>query len=153
MYSKQEVSQLKQEFWTVFGQYMAPVTSADGEKINWINYKTGEKDIAFRMEGGRDKAIVSIQIIHKDPELQQLYFDQFLSMKNSMLDLLPGKWEWKLHDEDEYGKVYSRIFTNSGRLNILEKNDWPELISFFKSNMIALDEFWSSAKYAFELLR
>ncbi len=142
MYSKQEASQLKKEFWTVFGQYMSPIASAEGERINWVNYRTGKKDIVFRMEAGKDEAIVSIEILHKDQDLQQLYFEQFLSMKRSMEEMLPGKWEWVLHDKDEYGKVFSRIYTRSGKLNIFQKNDWPELISFFKTNIIALDTFW-----------
>jgi hypothetical protein len=43
MYSKDQASQLKQEFWTAFGQYMGPVLSAEGLRTNWINYKTGVK--------------------------------------------------------------------------------------------------------------
>ncbi len=45
MFSKQEASQLRKDFWTAFGLYMRPIPSAEGDKINWINYKTGEKDI------------------------------------------------------------------------------------------------------------
>ena len=37
MFSKQEYSQLKKEFWTAFGLYMKPVPFAEGEKNNWIN--------------------------------------------------------------------------------------------------------------------
>jgi hypothetical protein len=40
MYPRNEAAQLKKEFWTVFGQYMAPVLSSEGEKISWGNYKT-----------------------------------------------------------------------------------------------------------------
>ena len=50
MFSKQESSQLKKEFWTAFGLYMKPVPFAEGEKNNWVNYKTGEKHLAFRMD-------------------------------------------------------------------------------------------------------
>ncbi|MFA6248901.1 MAG: DUF4268 domain-containing protein, partial [Mucilaginibacter sp.] len=49
MYSKDQASQLKQAFWTAFGQYMGPVLSAEGLRTNWINYKTGVKHIYFRM--------------------------------------------------------------------------------------------------------
>ena len=49
MYSKAEATQLRQAFWTAFGQYMAPVPSAEGETTNWINYKTGFKHLYFRM--------------------------------------------------------------------------------------------------------
>jgi hypothetical protein len=60
MYSKQEASLLTQQFWTSFGQYLVPVLSAEGEKINWINYKTGEKDIRFTMMTGNRTAKISI---------------------------------------------------------------------------------------------
>jgi hypothetical protein len=50
MFSKQETAQLRKEFWTVFGQYMSPILSAAGEKISWINYKTGVKGVQFKME-------------------------------------------------------------------------------------------------------
>ncbi|RZK28608.1 MAG: DUF4268 domain-containing protein, partial [Hymenobacter sp.] len=45
MYSKAEATQLRQAFWTTFGQYMAPVPSAEGWPTNWINYKTGLKHV------------------------------------------------------------------------------------------------------------
>ena len=50
MFSRQEASQLRKEFWTAFGTYMKPVPSAEGEKVNWLNYKTGEKDVFFKMD-------------------------------------------------------------------------------------------------------
>ncbi len=58
MYSKQEAANLKREFWTVFGQYMRPVLSADGEQINWVNYKTGEKHVFFKCEADSKAARV-----------------------------------------------------------------------------------------------
>ncbi|RYZ23162.1 MAG: DUF4268 domain-containing protein, partial [Chitinophagaceae bacterium] len=36
---------------------------------------------------------------------------------------------------------------------IFRREDWPELISFFKPRIVALDAFWSEAKYFFEALR
>ena len=47
MYTKQEAAQLRKEFWTAFGQYMKPVPTEDGEKVNWINYKTGGQAHSF----------------------------------------------------------------------------------------------------------
>jgi hypothetical protein len=62
-------------------------------------------------------------------------------------------WSWKLHDYDEHGRIVSRIYKQESGVSIFQKNDWPVLISFFKPRIIALDEFWSSMKYAFESLR
>jgi hypothetical protein len=153
MYSKQESSQLRQEFWTAFGQYMSPILSAEGEKINWINYKSGDKNIVFRMHADNKKASITIEFTHKDQEIQQLYFEQLFQFKNLFADAVQEEWNWQLHSRDEFGRVVSRISAERNNLSIYQKQDWPELISFFKPRIIALDTFWSSVKYAFESLR
>jgi hypothetical protein len=153
MYSKQEASHLRQEFWTTFGQYMRPVLSAEGEKVNWINYKTGEKNISFRIHAENKNAVIAIELTHKDKEIQQLYFEQFLQFKNLFEEVMNEEWEWRLHAYDEHGKFISKIFKEKTDVSIFQKQDWPELISFFKPRIIALDEFWSSVKYGFESLR
>lgn len=153
MYSKQEAAQLRQEFWTTFGQYMAPVFSAEGEKINWVNYKTGEKNIHFRMQADNKRASISIELTHKDRDIQQLYFEQFQELQKFLLEAAGENWTWHLHTADEYGKTVSRIYIEKEGVSIFKKEDWPELISFFKQRIIALDEFWSNVKYNFESLR
>lgn len=153
MYSKHEASQLRQEFWTTFGQYMSPILSAEGEKINWVNYKTGERNIAFRLHADKKTATIAIELSHKDKEIQQLYFEQFLQFKNLFDSAMNEEWSWKLHDYDEHGRIVSQIYKQASNVSIFQKSDWPGLISFFKPRVIALDEFWSSVKYAFESLR
>ena len=153
MYTRQEASRIRQEFWTTFGQYMLPVLSAEGEKATWLNYKTGEKNIYFRMNADNKKASIGIELSHKDPEIQQLYFEQFKELKHLLHTALGEEWTWTLHTTDEYGKTISRIYTELDGVNIFKKEDWPRLISFFKPRIIALDDFWSSAKYGFEALR
>lgn len=153
MYSRQQASQLKQEFWTRLGRYMNPVLSAEGEKINWINYKTGEKNIHFSMQADNKLAVVSILLTHKDPEIQQLFFEHFISLKKVFDEEVGEDWLWKLHDFDDQGRQVSRIYTELKGISIYQKQDWPALISFFKPRLIALDAFWSHVKYSFEPLR
>lgn len=153
MYSRQETAQLKQEFWTAFGRYMSPVLSAEGENINWMNYKTVEKNIYFRMNADNKKASVAIELTHKDAGLQSLYFEQFIQLKNMLQNALQEEWIWVQQTHDESGKIISRIYTELNDVNIFDKNHWPQLISFFKPRIIVLDAFWSEAKYAFEAMR
>jgi hypothetical protein len=150
MYTKEQASQLRQAFWTVLGQYMGPVLSAEGLKTNWINYKTGVKHIYFKMQADNQSAIISVDITHPDKELQQLFFEQFLTYKNVFHSAVNEEWQWQLHTSDEYGKTISRVYTETAPVSIYQKEDWPRLISFFKPRIIALDEFWSDAKFAFE---
>lgn len=153
MYSKQQVSQVRHEFWTAFGRYMTPVLSAEGEKINWINYKTGEKHVNFRMDAGNRSASIAIEITHPDPVVQQLFYEHFAQLKHVLHAELGEEWQWQLRITDEHGKSVSRIYKEIADVSIFKKEDWPVLISFFKERMVALDAFWSNVKYGFEVLR
>ena len=144
---------MRQEFWTTFGQYMSPILSAEGERVNWINYKTGERNISFKMHADNKKAMIGIELTHKDKDIQQIYFEQFLQFKSLFDNSVNEDWRWQLDGCDDHGKIISRIYKEKQGASIFEKQDWPELISFFKPRIIALDEFWSNVKYAFELLR
>ncbi len=152
MYSRQEAAQLRQEFWTVFGQYLLPIPSAEGQKINWVNYKTGEKNIHFKMEAQQDSAWIGIEISHKDYSTQRLYFEQFTKLKSLLHKSVGENWQWSFQENDSTRRTISLISKTLIGKSIMNKNDWPELISFFKPRILALDEFWSNARYAFELL-
>lgn len=153
MYSRREASQLKQQFWTAFGQYMSPVPSAEGEKINWINYKTGEKHILFKMQADHKSALIAIELNHPDITVQQLVYEQFLQMKTLLHTTLEEEWNWQHLVYDDQGKLITCIYKKLADTSIYKKEDWPKLIEFFKKRIMDLDEFWSSGKYAFEVLR
>ncbi|MDF2434285.1 MAG: hypothetical protein JWP44_3916 [Mucilaginibacter sp.] len=153
MYTKDEATQLKQKFWTTFGQYITPQLSAEGLKVNWVNYKTGLKHVYFKMDAGKRWATIAIEITHPDIGIQELFFEQFKEFKNILHATLDEEWTWELHAHDEYGKTISRIFKQLNDVTIFNKNDWPALISFFKPRIIALDEFWNDVKYGFDSLK
>ena len=153
MYSKDQASQIKQAFWTAYGQYMALQPSAEGLRINWINYKTGIKHLAFKMQVDKKSAWIGIELSNPDLTIQQLLFEQFEENKKLLTGILGEEWQWELHSTDEYGKTVCKIYTVLPGVSIFNKEDWPKLISFFKPRIIALDEFWSDARYGFELFK
>ena len=150
MYSKQEASILNQQFWTSFGQYMAPVLNAEGEKINWVNYKTGVKNVRFVLTADNKVAKISLELSHKDTASQKQDFEKFLQLRRLFEKIMNEKWQWEQAVKDEYGKTISLIYTTLNNVNVFEKSDWPSIISFFKTRMIALDRFWCENKFAFE---
>jgi hypothetical protein len=152
MYSRDEASRIKHEFWTTFGRYMRPILSAEGMKISWVNYHTRLKDVYFRMDAGKKSAMISISIEHSDPELQELHYEQFLQFRDLLHSVLEEEWKWDLQVPVD-GKVISRIYTELHGFSVFNKDHWPELISFFKPRIIALDSFWENARYSFEGLR
>jgi hypothetical protein len=68
-------------------------------------------------------------------------------------DLLEEEWIWDMDGMDEYGKPICRIYTSLTGYSVFKEDDWAELISFFKPRIIALDEFWSLAKYTFDIFK
>ncbi len=153
MYSKEQASALKQAFWTAFGQYMSLNLSAEGDKINWINYKTGIKHLHFKMQADHRSAAVMMEMSHPDLGIQELMFDQFMEYRTLFTASLKEDWQWELHRQNEYDKTVSRISIQLTEVNIFKNEDWPTLISFFKPRIIALHEFWSDAQYSFELFK
>jgi hypothetical protein len=153
MFSREEASKIKHEFWTTFGKYMSPVLSAEGMKVNWINYHTKLKDVHFRMDAGQKSAVIFIALEHPDLEIQELYFQQFLEFKTLLHSMLEEEWEWQLHVPVPDGKVISRIYRELPDISVFSKEHWPDLISFFKLRIIKLDSFWEDAKYSFDALK
>jgi hypothetical protein len=149
LYSKSQASAIKHSFWTAFGKFMNLQPSSDGEKVNWINYKTGIKHLHFKMEASSKGAYIAIEMSHPDPGIQELMFEQFTAFRNILTEYVGEEWEWTLHMEDEHYKLVSSIRMTLPGVSLFKQEEWPELISFFKPRIIALDAFWSDFKDAF----
>lgn len=154
MYAREEAKKLKEKFWTSFGQFMVLVPNEEGVKINWVNYKTGIKHLYFRMEAENKTARIAIEITHPDAGIRALMYEQLLAYKAVLLAELEEEWDWIELHEDNYGKEIACVgrFIDE-KVSIFNQADWPTLISFFKPRIIALDRFWSTAKYGFEIFK
>lgn len=130
---------------------MQPIVSADGERVNWVNYKTGIPGISFRMDADNKQASIAIVLAHKDDSIRAQHYSQLLQLQTLLHNELGEEWTWQENTTDEYGKSISRVGTSIRNISILKQEDWPALISFMKPRIIALDAFWSNVKYAFEL--
>jgi hypothetical protein len=152
MYSKEEASKLKQQFWITFGKYLKPIPSAEGGEINWVNYKTGIKHIFFRMNANQREAKISIDIAHPDSVKREIYYNQFLAFKTILHETLGEEWIWEPAALNEVDATLSQISITLPDVNVFDQQSWPQLISFLKTRIIALDSFWADVKPVFEAL-
>ncbi|GAB3018111.1 hypothetical protein GCM10027051_23940 [Niabella terrae] len=150
MYSKAEVSHIKKEFWTSFGRYMKPVPNAEGQTINWINYKTGIRHIYFRMDVDKRIARVAIELNHPLKSERQDCLKQFRSMQSFFESFAGTDWNWLESVYEQDGSELTRIFKELEGVSIFDRTSWPEIISFLKEQIINLDAFWAEVKPAFE---
>lgn len=146
MYSKAESAHIKTSFWISYGQYMKPIANANGEDINWVNYKTGKKNVFFRMHFDKKIAKIFIEISCKNEEERIALYQKILMFKEEFETIVGSGFDWVPNAYDDYGKPVSVIVKTIENVSIFKKEDWPEVISFFKTSMIQLDAFWVANK-------
>ncbi len=153
MFSKEETFQIRKKFWVSFGQYMKLQMAANGEKINWINYKTGIKDLYFKTDVDNKSARIAIEITKKDIDIQELIFEQFEEFQLLFHSHMEQEWIWYKSFYDESGKQISKIEIRLEGVSVFREETWPEIISFLKNNLMKLDEFWEDIKDSFEIFK
>ncbi len=153
MYLRAEVSQAKQAFWTAFSQYMLPVPSAEGEKVNWVNYKAGEKGVQFKMDANMLEATIAIVLTQHDGQQLAQQYALLTQLKTVLETHTAEAWIWQPPMPDAWGRLNAMVLKTLPHAGIMHRDHWPQLISFFKPRIMALDAFWSEAKHAFEALR
>ncbi len=149
MYTKEQASKIRQQFWTVFGKYMKPVPGTGDEAINWLNYKTGIRNIYFKMDADLQKATISIELRHAAAAERISCFEQFEALKNILQQSARYDWNWQPVVEDGSGQIISRIGLQLTGVNVLKEEDWPAIIAFLKPRMVTLDAFWYLVKDGF----
>ena len=153
MYSKEEAQKIRTRFWTSFGQYMKLHKSSEGQTTNWINYKTGIKDVYFKTDVGNKSARISIEINHHDLGMQELVFEQFEEFRPLFDSYFDEEWTWIKGEMDESGKPVSSISLTLDGVSIFREPDWVQIINFLRTNLMKLDEFWNDVKDSFEIFK
>jgi len=149
LYSAKEISFQNEKFWTRMGQYMAPILSTNGEKINWINYKTGVAKIQVRLQADISSASMGIYIHTADEHLHARQWQTFLHLRESFEQHLQEKWDWKSATEAQQN--FSTICVKITNVNVMDDASWPTLIPFFKQRLVRFDLFWTEHKDLFTL--
>ena len=149
MFSKSEASRIRSAFWTNFGRYIAPVPSANGYNINWINYRTGVKHIRFTMDFTSRNAEVWVEFTFTDTNKRAQVFDAFASLwKTTNND---EEWIF-INDTVKDEKQMAAVRSSIENVNIFQQDTWPDAIAFLKKQMLMLDEFWVENKEMFEMM-
>jgi hypothetical protein len=149
MYTSAELSKIRSDFWTRFGQYMAPVPSASGNTVNWVNYKSGIKHIRFTMDFTKQCAEVWVEFGITETDKRKLIYHTFSQLWQQSHPAA----EWIYYEETvKNNKLMSAMKASLESVNIFQQESWPRAISFLKERMILLDEFWSENREMFEML-
>jgi len=138
MFSKEESTQLRKEFWTSFGKSFPR---------KWLLYNTKIKGFAFKFQADRKKAMVCLDFEHPDEIANELLYDQLLSLRKILeTEYLPEV----IYDETfelDNGKLIRRIYVPfENKFSIHNKNTWRDCYEFFVETMNEFELFF----YEFE---
>lgn len=133
MFSKDEATKLRKEFWTSFGKSFPR---------KWLLYNTKVKGLAFKFVADRKRAMVCLDLENPDELTNMLYYDQLLSLKTLLEAALP---EVIFNDcyKLENGKIIRRIYVPFERkFSIHNKNTWRDCYEFFVATMPKFELFF-----------
>jgi hypothetical protein len=133
MFSKEEATLLRKEFWISFGKSFPR---------KWLLYNTEIKGLSFKFVANRKNAAVCLDIENPDELVNLLYYDQMLSLRVLLETVIP-----EIIFDNEYelesGKTIQRIYVPfEGKFSIYNKNTWRDCFEFFVETMPKFEEFY-----------
>lgn len=152
MLSRQERKNLNKQFYTALGRMMQGSFSETGKRINWTNYRTGIRGVYVRMEADKRGVSFNIDVDHKDEDIREMLWAQFLELKNVLQDEMQRELIWHEQFQKEDSVMVSRIQITLEEGSLYDKSTWPAMLGFLKDGLIRFDAFWATCFDIFKTL-
>ena len=142
MLKKEELRQLRLDFWSEFEDFTKKKRTANNRKINWAQYKSGIKDIYFRMDFTTKEAFLAIDLQMRDVEIRELVWEQFMETESLLKKNVGAELEKFPNFSLEEGFEIHRMTWRLHGVNITNKKDYPKVVQFLSDKIQGLDAFW-----------
>ena len=148
MYSKDELKNLKLEFWESFAAYCEVQPYLRGRKKIWTLYDTKVKGVELKFDATREGAFVILEVNHRGEEARLEMFERLTWYKDTLETDFPEGLTWDICFVRDTGKQVARIYTSKSGIDFHRRQDWGEFFSFMASQMYLLERnFMSIAEY------
>lgn len=148
MYSKDELKNLKLEFWESFAAFCEVQPYLRGRKKIWTLYDTKVKGVELKFDATREGAFVILEVNHRGEEARLEMFERLTWYKDTLETDFPEGLTWDICFVRDTGKQVARIYTSKSRIDFHRRQDWGEFFSFMASQMYLLERnFMSIAEY------
>lgn len=146
MYSKEEIKQLKKEFWEGFGTYCSLIPALKRRKSKFMLYNTKMKGVEMKFDATRDGAYVILEInLHQDAQRLEKY-EQFEKYKVIMEKQFPQGLIWDFAYVRECGTEVCRIYTHKSGIDLHRRIQWIAFYQFMSTEMIKLERAFKMVK-------
>ena len=134
MFSKEDSTKLRKEFWTSFGKSFPR---------KWLLYNTKIKGLSFKFQADRKKASVCLDFDHPDEIANELLYDQLISLNKVLISEYLPEVIYDSQFELESHKIIRRIYVPfNKKFSIHNKDTWLECYEFFVEKMTMLELFF-----------
>ena len=148
MYSKDELKNLKLEFWESFAAFCEVQPYLRGRKKIWTLYDTKVKGVELKFDATREGAFVILEVNHRGEEARLEMFERLTWYKDTLEMDFPEGLTWDICFVRDTGKQVARIYTSKSGIDFHRRQDWGEFFSFMASQMYLLERnFMSIVEY------
>ena len=148
MYSKDELKNLKLEFWESFAAFCEVQPYLRGRKKIWTLYDTKVKGVELKFDATREGAFVILEVNHRGEEARLEMFERLTWYKDTLETDFPEGLTWDICFVRDTGKQVARIYTSKSGIDFHRRQDWGEFFSVRASQMSLLERnFMSIAEY------
>jgi hypothetical protein len=150
MYSREELKQLKKEFWEGFGIYCSHVPALKRRKSKFMLYNTKMKGVEMKFDATRKGASVILEINLSNAKQRVEKYEQFVLYKSTMEKQFPEGLIWDPTYIRECGTEVSRIYTEKVGIDLHRRIQWMEFYQFMSTEMLKLEKAFKVVKEAIE---
>jgi len=150
MYSKEELKQLKKEFWEGFGTYCSHIPALKRRKSKFMLYNTKMKGVEMKFDATRDGASVILEINLHDEKARLEKYEQFEQYKTIIEKQFPQGLIWDFAYIRECGTEVCRIYTQKSGIDLHRRIQWMEFYEFMSTEMLKLEKAFKMVKEVIE---
>ena len=148
MYSKEDLKNLKLEFWESFAAFCEVQPYLRGRKKIWTLYDTKVKGVELKFDANRQGAYVILEVNHRSEDLRLEMFERLTWYKETLEQDFPEGLIWDICFVRENGRQVARIYVAKEGLDLHRRAHWGDFFTFMASQMYLLERnFMGIAEY------
>ncbi|MCU4176231.1 DUF4268 domain-containing protein [Carboxylicivirga sp. N1Y90] len=145
MFSKEEAKEIRQLFWHKLENRTRRLPGRKGKKIKWIFDDTNIKGLDLRFDIDRQRAIVALEINHRNEEKRLKLYEKLEACKSIFETAFGGELQWTYLYTKTEGLEVCRVYEQIPA-DLYQQEQWPETMKFMIDRMIRLEKAFLEVK-------
>lgn len=138
MYSRDELKQLKIEFWKSFATFCELQPYLRNRPKMWMLHNTTVRGVELKFGATRTAAYVILEVSHKKEDERLDMYEKLTWYKEYLEKDFAEGLIWDFCYEREAGNEVARVYTMKEGIDFHRRSDWGEFFVFMAQNMYLL---------------